>query len=415
MSRKKNANGEGGIRLNSRGQYEGRYCFGRDEKGRLKRYSVYGKTKKEVSDKLKVILVDIAKGIYTEPTKLTFVGWLQSWLENYAMHTIKPATYTNYNSYINRHIKEYFGDAKLQSVTPDSLQKFINSKINGGRLDGKEGGISPKTIINIKNMLHAALDQAVANGHIQKNITEHIRTPKQSKKEMRVLTDDEFFILIKEASKERDGIPIILALYTGMRIGETMALKQNDIVLGKKPAIHIRSSIRRDYLSSPRDKDDEIYRFSEDSKTALIRGSAKTYTSRREIPLILEAVELIKKQIAFIEKDKEFAGSAYMPYNFLFCNALGFPMDQKTYQDKFNAIVLKAGIAKKIELGTSEVSVGFHTLRHTFATRAIMSGMDILVLSKLLGHAQPSTTLNKYGHCLPDHKRASMEKYRGVI
>lgn len=103
---------------------------------------------------------------------------------------------------------------------------------------------------------------------------------------------------------------------------------------------------------------------------------------------------------------------AYSDYGFVFSNPLGQPFDQRTYADSFDRIVKAAGIDKTIQLGTNDVSVGFHTLRHTFATRAVENGMDILVLSKILGHAQASTTLNKYGHVLADHLRSSMEKIR---
>lgn len=135
---------------------------------------------------------------------------------------------------------------------------------------------------------------------------------------------------------------------------------------------------------------------------------------KRDIPLVSEATAVIKRQLEIIESDKEIAGMAYNDYGFIFANAIGQPFDQRTYADHFNRIVAAAGIEKVIQLGTNDVSVGFHTLRHTFATRAVENGMDILVLSRILGHSSPTTTLNKYGHVLYEHMKSSMEKIRPV-
>jgi integrase len=412
----KKPNGAGGVRQRPDGKWEGRYSIGFDKDGKQIRRSVYGKTFKETNEKLNATLTALTNGNYVEPSKTSLVGWLQNWLETYAKMGIKSATYTSYETYINRHIAPYFGNSALQGLTPDALQKFVNYKTTGGRLDGKEGGISSKTIINIKNMIHAALKQAQINDLVTKNVALLIKTPKQTKVEMRVLNDEEYSSLLKTALGERSGAPIVLALFTGMRVGEVMALKLNDIDIdGDNPTLFVRSSLKRDYLNASHKNTDDVISFSEGSKTGIIRSSTKTYTSKRDIPLIQEAVELLKKQLALKKNEIRSAGSSYFNYGFIFSNEIGFPYDQRTYQDIFNKILKKAGIEKKIEIGLKDVSVGFHTLRHTFATRAIAAGMDILVLSKILGHAQPSTTLNKYGHVLPNHKRTSMEKIRSAL
>lgn len=145
-----------------------------------------------------------------------------------------------------------------------------------------------------------------------------------------------------------------------------------------------------------------------------MRSTPKTFSSKWDIPLVPEAAEVIKRQLEIIKSNKETAGMAYTDHGFIFANAIGQPFDQRTYADHFNRIVSAAGIEKVIQLGTNDVSVGFHTLRHTFATRAVENGMDILVLSRILGHSSPTTTLNKYGHVLYEHMKSSMEKIRPV-
>lgn len=411
----KSANGAGGIRRRSDGRYEARLVIGYQDNGKPKRISIYGTTEREVRRKLTETKYQLDNGTYCDKDNITFTSWMLKWLDVYAKPGIKPSTYTSYKTYINGHIAPYFHNTKLQDLQPDRLQQFLNYKSTDGRLDGREGGNSAKTVLNIKNMIHAALKQACINGLISRNIADLVKTPKQVKKEMRVLTIEEQTALIKAAHNDRYGIPIILALYTGMRVGEVLALKDEDLQLdGDSPVIHVRSSMKREYKDGISPDSAEFFGDSDENKTVLMRSSPKTYTSIRDIPLIPEAVEILKQQLEYTAEDKDRAGMAYSDYGFVFSNPLGQPFDQRTYADSFDRIVKAAGIDKTIQLGTNDVSVGFHTLRHTFATRAVENGMDILVLSKILGHAQASTTLNKYGHVLADHLRSSMEKIRPV-
>lgn len=411
----KAANGAGGIRRRSDGRYEARLVIGYQDNGKPKRISIYGATEREVRRKLTETKYQLDNGTYCDKDNITFTSWMLKWLDVYAKPGIKPSTYTSYKTYINGHIAPYFHNTKLQDLQPDRLQQFLNYKSTDGRLDGREGGNSAKTVLNIKNMIHAALKQACINGLISRNIADLVKTPKQVKKEMRVLTIEEQTALIKAAHNDRYGIPIILALYTGMRVGEVLALKNEDLQLdGDSPVIHVRSSMKREYKDGISPDSAEFFGDSDENKTVLMRSSPKTYTSIRDIPLIPEAVEILKQQLEYTAEDKDRAGMAYSDYGFVFSNPLGQPFDQRTYADSFDRIVKAAGIDKTIQLGTNDVSVGFHTLRHTFATRAVENGMDILVLSKILGHAQASTTLNKYGHVLADHLRSSMEKIRPV-
>lgn len=410
----KKSNGSGGIRFRAKQKkWEARYTAGfSTTTGKAIRKSIYANTEKEVRLKLNAVLQSLDDGSYCEPQKLTLVSYLQSFLQDYCRNTISASTYTAYESYI-RHIKPYFGKAKLQDIRPEQIQKFLNYKLAHDRLDGKPGGNSPKTVLNIKNFMHSAFQQACIYGLINKNVVALAKTPKQVKPEMRVLTENEQSNLLKAAMGDRNGSPIVIGLLTGARVGEILALKLDDVVLsGNDPVLHIRSSMKRSYKNGLLKPDDEIISDKEDNKTVLVRGSTKTYTSKRSIPLIPEAVEEIQKQLSRRDEDIARAGCAYVDKGFLFANALGMPYDQRTYSDTLDRILLQAGVRKKIKRGTKELTVGFHTFRHTFASMALAKGMDILVLSQILGHAQPSTTLNKYGHVLPNHKRSSMEKIR---
>ncbi len=413
----KRGQNEGSIRQRKDGTWEARYTIGVKENGKPNRKSVYAKTRKEVKDKLNAILLSLKNGTYTNSNNVLFIDWLSKWLETYAKPNIKLATYTSYETYIRGHLKPYFLNTKLQAVSAEMLQKFFNYKQNNGRLDNREGGLSAKTLKNIYNMLHASFKQAYINGLVQTNIVESIRTPKIFKKEMRVLTREEQNKLIHVARNYRLGIVVILDLFTGMRLGEILALRWCDVDL-KGESLIVRNSIKRLSTHEKTSKNQ--------NKTKLILDTPKSQTSYREIPLLSPIVKELKAHKSKQNLEKQLASNSYINKDFLFCNTIGEPYDQKTFWKEYSLMLVEAGLRDKKEKPirnkikknikskpkshADKVQVTFHTLRHTFATRAIEQGMEIPVLSKILGHADISTTLNKYCHAIPDRKRENMEK-----
>lgn len=399
----KRGNNEGNIRLRSNGYWEARVTVGRNPNGTLKRVSYYGKTRKEAADKLNKALSELNQNKFITPNGITFSQWLDTWLETYARPHIKIATYTSYETYIRGHIKPYFGKTKLRNLTADSIQKFLNLKQVSGRLDGKSGGVSSKTIKNIYNMIHAALSQAYQNGIIDKNISELVRTPKIERKEMRVLTRSEQKSLIEVCNNSFYGLIPITALFTGMRLGEILGAQWSSVDF-ERNVIVVRNSLKRQRDLS-----------NKENKTVLTLDTPKSAKSLREIPLIDDMVNRLEKHKVQQLQLKVDAGSAYNDRNFIFANSIGDPYDQRTFKKYYRKLLLEADI--NIEVSPTGVceNVTFHTLRHTFATRALELGFDVKVLADILGHADASTTLNKYGHALPDHKKSTMDKLNELV
>ena len=183
-------------------------------------------------------------------------------------------------------------------------------------------------------------------------------------------------------------------------MGELLALRWKD-VNEKEHYIYVRRTLGR--LQKVDEKGHLVKKEKGTPSTEIVVRSPKSELSMRKIPLF---DELWNDLMAYKEKQnalKDALGSEYQDQGYIFATPLGHHNDPKVYQTLFKRIVADAGIE----------SANFHALRHTFATRALESGMDIKVLSALLGHAQASTTLNLYGHVLPDHKKISMEKMRG--
>lgn len=390
---KKRANGEGSISKRKDGRYMGRYTLDN------KRKSVYGNSFEEVRQKLNEILNDIAKGTYIEPSHYTVAKWLREWLELYALPTVKRSTYISYEGYVRIHIIPELGNIKLTALSLEDLQRFFNNKSRGTK---KNPSLAPKTLRNIYNMLHAALDQAVVNRKLLRNPVLGVRLPKIPTKEMRVLEPTEQEALQKAVCQDENlhAFGITFAVNTGVRLGELLGLQWKDIDYGKH-TIRIRRTLG--WLQKVDEHGQVIKKGGDIPSTEIVVHSPKSRLSERTIPLFDELWDDLMVYKNQQDVLKTALGGTYHDQDYIFATLLGAPNDPKTYQTLFKRVVAAAGIAP----------TNFHALRHTFATRALESGMDIKVLSAILGHAQASKTLNLYAHALPDHRKDSMNKMSG--
>jgi len=175
----------GHIRQRKSGLWEGQYIFQRE------RRSIYGKTQEEVSQQLNNIVASIEEGTYIRPNQHTMLSWLREWLNAYAKPTLRPATFTNYELTIERHFNTKLGKTRLINVSTRMLQTFFNKKLISGRADGKAGGLSPKTLKNMKYMLHVAFEQAYYDKLIPSNPVNGVRLPVPDGPEQRALTPEE--------------------------------------------------------------------------------------------------------------------------------------------------------------------------------------------------------------------------------
>ncbi len=386
--------GEGSIYQRADGRIVGQYRVD----GKLK--YIYGKSKKEVKEKLDKVLEKIENNIDFESEKMSLHTWLVKWLETYIKNSVKLSTYISYEGIVRGHISKHrIGKTELAKVTTDLFQRYFNEKTKTGRLDGKQGGLSPKSLLNQYTMLNEALEQACLNGYILKNPIRGVRLPRQTHYDMRVLSMEEQKKLMNTVTRygEMSATGISIALYTGMRLGEVLGLKWKDIDWQGRE-IFVSRTVNR------------LKTFDKDSDTAtkIVIGEPKTKNSIRRIPMTKSLEVLLQQQM---EKQKN---SLYPADNhnygnwdselFIVTNESLHGFEPRTYQDLFKRYVEMAGIE----------DANFHALRHTFATRCIENGMDVVVLSKILGHASPATTMNKYGHALDEHKKIVMDRMENL-
>lgn len=317
---------------------------------------------------------------------MTLEEWLSYWFETYAKRTVKQSTAVSYIGYINNHICPKIGVCKLSELNTDVLQRFFNDIYDNGSKRG--GGLSAKTVHNIELMLHKALAKAVDLELLRRNYAESVELPKSTAPEMRVLTviEQRQLMTALRLSEERYAVGVWLSLATGLRIGEVLGLQWRDIDFSSRK-LYVRRTVNR--LKKIDDKGDK--------KTEIVVGTPKSAKSIRDIPFTASFAETLQEYMEVSKKNQNIR--QLRDTDFVIAYRRGKPTEPKSLQKCFHRIADSAGIS----------GATFHSLRHTFATRAIEKGVDVKTLSVLLGHADVGTTLNRYAHVLDEQKRKTMD------
>lgn len=371
-------NGEGTIRQRKDGLYEVRFTSKPDPAtGKRKRISKYARTRKDairIRNELQLQYGSDAAA----PLSLTLGEWLPHWLELYARPSVRHSTYVSYEGYVRKHLVPALGAVQLDKLAPADLQRFYLRKL-------QEDNLAPKTISNLHACLHRALQQAVKEQMIPFNPCDAVDLPRKETVEISVLTREQQAKLMRESYRHRYGVFIRLALSTGMRIGEIVGLRWDDIDFANR-ILFVRSTLNR------------LPTIDGESKTQIFVGTPKTKNGRRSIPLFDAIISDLQDWRKTQETDAQLAQSAYENTGYVVTNEFGKPIEPRTFRDHYVRILKAAELPH----------FTFHALRHTFATRAIEQGMDVKALSKILGHASVGFTLDTYAHLLDDHKRESM-------
>ena len=358
------------------GRWEGRYIKNYDINGKAQYGSVYSKSYLEVKKKLNEKKYETTKNILPSKDRYTSLREvLYLWLDNNRV-SLKEQTFSKYKRLIETHIVPVIGSVNIKSITSTYINKFLYEKTENGRLDGS-GGLSPSYIKTLSFILNSSLKFAAQEG-LCNFIAGCIITALNKPRKLDVLSVNEQMILehyIFNNLNEKN-IGILLSLYAGLRIGEVCALKWSDINFDEK-TIHIKDTVSR--IATVTEE------FTQ-TKTKLQINDAKTYSSNRIIP-IPEILYNLLLQSKNTESEFVLKGSSY-PYT-----------DPRTLQYAFHKKLKDCGLR----------DINYHTLRHTFATRCIESGMDVKSLSEILGHSNVNITLNTYVHSSVSLKRKQLE------
>ena len=393
-----------GVRRRKEGIFEARYYF----EGH--RESLYAPTEEDARKKLRAVLVAIDNGTYVGRNRETFCGFLISWVDHAGKTSLRPNTAKKYRSYIIGHFLPFFEDKKLQEINTLMLQDFFDQQACSGRIDGKEGGLSHKTLVDMRNMLNKALNYAVNPGRLLvSNPAREVELKFHRAQSVPLFTDEQQERLIRAGmASEDDPIAwaVVILLCTGMRRGELLGLQLGQIGPGCSYFRVEKSLARMDHPNRQQAPDFERVDIwtKKKTKTGLYLGPTKTESSRREFPVGGQVKECVGRLIAYQERLLGHSISQcpnHGSQNFLLLTPLLRPYDPKTFSEAYMRYLKANGID----------SVTIHSARHSFITTMVQKHPDDLAsISEIVGHSDKSTTL-RYTHGSDDRKKRLMDSF----
>ena len=375
---KSRANGDGDVfpRKNKAGKitsYRGAYV-GPDGKRRY----VSGKTKEEARRNLRKARGDAERGLVFDADNLKVGEYLDRWLSDSVSDTVKATTFERYEQIVRLHLKPALGRVKLKALTPAHVRGLYREKL--------EAGSSARTVRYVHTTLHKALKQAVMDGLIPRNATESVKPPQPSREEMRPLTPEQAKLLLQVAHEAGDRLEAlyVLAIHTGLRQGELLGLKWDDVDL-EDGSLQVRRTLTI-------------------TKDGPVFTSPKTTGSRRSVKLTSKAIEALKRHLERQLGEIDRVGSLWSENGLIFASETGDPLDRRAVTAlKFKPLLKRAGLPE----------IRFHDLRHTCATLLLTRNVNPKIVSEMLGHSTIAITLDTYSHVLPnmrDQAAAAMEE-----
>lgn len=363
------------IRKRKDGRWEGRYKKGVKENGSTEYGSVYGKSYKEVKEKLVLAKHSQNNSQSTTNSERRFSEVLCLWEQSNRVR-LKGGSEQRYDYLIKAHIMPELGGLKLSQITATTVNTFLNNKLNNGRLDGT-GGLSPSYVGSIMIIVNSAISFAVAE-QMCPPLRTPIYKPQTEKSELEILSIEEQTLIEQYVRRNLNptNIGILISLYTGLRIGEVCALSWDDIDLTNN-VIHVRHTVAR-VKNDTKDLN---------TKSRLIIDEPKTRASKRDIPIPSTLLPAILEYRSISSSD------------YLVSDNAAF-VSPRTYEYRYHRVLDCCGVAP----------INYHALRHTFASRCIAVGVDVKSLSEVLGHGNSAITLNTYVHSSIDLKRCQLEK-----
>lgn len=367
---KRRGHGEGSISKRPNGTWQAQINLGRDPiTGRRIRRTVYGRTQREVAQKLLEMRAEIsARGSLSNPGQFTVGEYLQRWLDDAARHEIKETTLEGYRRYIRLHAASIAG-VKLSHLEPTILQRLYSERL--------ASGLGPTTVRQLHAILHRAFKQAVLWGFLKLNPADGVAAPRPRRKELAVYTSDQVRQLLDIILDDPYGPLYYLAATSGMRRGELCALRWSDVDL-ERGVIAVNRAVM-------------------ELKSGIQFAEPKNLRSRRLVTLTAGAVAILQdyreKQAA--ARQPIIKAGLLQDQNLLFCYNDGRPF-RPSQVSRHLGILLK-------RLGMPHIRL--HDLRHTHATLLLGAGVHPKIVSERLGHSTITLTLDTYSHVLPTMQR----------
>ncbi len=351
--------------------------------GERKQKRVTGKTKKEVEQAVIEILSQVNRNMYFEPCKDVLADYLKWWLDNCSKQRTVKKTYERYGEIIRDHLIPELGHIKLALLEPIHIQTYYAKALEGTRRDGKEGGLSPTTVKHHHALLSAALSDAVRFRKINSNPAQFVKSPQREKHRVTTLNSQELKALLKRLEGTVLYMPAFIAANTGMRLGEVLGLRWQDVDLVGNNLTVCQTLVR--------------------TKSGLEFGTGKTSTSNRTIAISQQVAAVMRSHKAKQAKDRLSAGGGYEDHDLVCARTDGRPMSINV-SSNFRREARKMGFL-----------ISFHDLRHSHATLLMQAGVNPKVVSERLGHAGVAITLDLYSHVMPSMQEQAVRKFEELL
>lgn len=363
MARKKRGSGEGSIFFDNRGHWVAEISLPGGKRRRK-----YGKTQAEVKQWLLAQREAFRDGLIVEDDKLTFGQFFTRYYQDVLTHSVQPKTLESYESMTRLHILPALSNYRLTAITAQMLQSLYSEKL--------KSGLSPRTVHYIHTLIHKALKQALKWGLVARNAADLVDKPSQKRKTPIVWSVDQVNRFLKQISGHRWYPIYVLAIYCGLREGEILGLRVEDIDLLNR-TLHVRQAIQ--YLIGK----------------GLTTKEPKSSAGKRAVSIPGFAVAVLTDYLLLTQK-----GSGL-----IFTTGNNTPISARNLIRHFKSVIAE------IELP----DIRFHDLRHTHASLLLAAGVNPKVVQERLGHSSVTLTLSTYSHVLPGIQEAAADKFDGLL
>ncbi|HZO72828.1 MAG TPA: tyrosine-type recombinase/integrase [Ktedonobacteraceae bacterium] len=362
--------GKGSVFQRSNGRWVAKFLV--EETGKYK--LLYASSEKEAYEKLDKALYDQRQGKLAAGPQRKLGDYLTQWLEEVQKDKLRTSSYVKYKKIIDTYINPALGHVYLQKLTPQQVQAFYNKK--------RSQGLSPKSINLIHGVLHNALDNAVKWSLVARNVCDLVKPSKVVKPEIQPLTIEQAQQLLNVARGHRIETLLTLALTTGMRRGELLALRWADIDFNRN-SLQVRHTV--DFIA----------------KHGYVENEPKTESGKRHIALPPFIVEMLKShRIQQLELRRK-VGEAWQESDLVFTGLRGGYLNPRYVVKLFDKLLKEAGLPH----------IRFHDLRHSAATLLLSMGVEMKVIQEILGHSNIAMTADVYSHVSLSMQKVAMSKW----
>lgn len=363
---------------------DGRWCAQLNlgwENGRRRRKLFYGATAAEVQDKLLKARSDHSQGLPVAVERQTVKRFLETWLEDAVKNSVRPLTFEQYHQHVRLYLSPALGQLQLAKIAPQHVRTFLKQRL--------DAGLSPRTVQLSLVILRRALGQAVKDGLLGRNVAKLVDGPRVERFEAKSLSPEQARRLLDTVDGHRLEALYTAALAVGLRMGEALGLRWQDVDLDRRTLTVNRI----------------LERIGRGHGSTLQLVEPKTSRSRRTVNLPETAVRTFKAHRIRQLEARLAAGSRWHDQNLIFPNTLGKPLDPHELHDGFKALLLKAGLP----------DCRFHDLRHSAASLMLAQGVPLRSIQEILGHSSIALTANLYAHVGEHLKREAADAMDSIL